>query len=223
MCGRFSLFTAPSDLAEWLGLPEVPDLPPRYNVAPNQPVAAVRAGPGGGRELVRLRWGLVPPWSADPGAGPLLINARAETAADKPAFRAALRARRCLLPASGFYEWVRGKAGKKQPIHFRLRDGRPFAFAALWERWQAPGGPAVESCAILTTVANELVRPVHDRMPVILDPAGYCPWLDPAVRDPAALAAWLRPFPAEAMTASPVNTWVNNPRNEGPAGLAPPP
>jgi putative SOS response-associated peptidase YedK len=221
MCGRFSLFTAPSDLAEWLGLPEVPDLPPRYNVAPTQPVAAVRAGPGGGREFVMLRWGLVPPWSADPGTGPLLINARAETAADKPSFRAALRARRCLVPADGFYEWVR-QAGKKQPIHFRLRDGRPFAFAALWELWSGPDGEVVESCAILTTGANELVRQAHDRMPVILGPDAFGPWLDPAVRDPAALAAWLRPYPADAMTACPVGSWVNNPRNEGPACLAPP-
>src|SRR5262245_4330455 len=190
MCGRYSLYSSAADLAEWLGLPEVPALEPRYNVAPTQPVAAVRAGPGGGRELVRLRWGLVTPWAADPGTGPLLINARSETAADKPAFRAALRARRCLVPADGFYEWVR-QAGKRQPIHFRLRDGRPFAFAGLWERWQAPGGPAVESCAILTTGANELVRQAHDRMPVILGPDAFGEWLDPAVRDPAALAAWL--------------------------------
>jgi putative SOS response-associated peptidase YedK len=221
MCGRFLLFTSGAALAEWLGLPEVPALEPRYNIAPTQPVAAVRAGPGGGRELVRLRWGLVPPWAADPGAGPPLINARAETAAAKPSFRSAFRQRRCLVPADGFYEWV-GRAGKRQPIHFRLRDGRPFAFAGLWERWQAPGGPAVESCAVLTTAANHLVRPVHDRMPVILEPTGYEAWLDPAVRDPAALAVWLRPFPAEAMTACPVGSWVSNPRNEGPACLAPP-
>jgi putative SOS response-associated peptidase YedK len=221
MCGRFSLFTSGTDLAEWLGLPEVPALEPRYNIAPTQPVAAVRAGPGGGRELVRLRWGLVPPWAADPGAGPPLINARSESVADKPSFRTAFRQRRCLVPADGFYEWAR-HAGKRQPIHFRLRDGRPFAFAALWERWQAPGAPAVESCAILTTAANELVRQAHDRMPAILDPTGCGEWLDPAARDPAALAAWLRPFPAEAVTACPVGSWVNNPRNEGPACLAPP-
>jgi putative SOS response-associated peptidase YedK len=218
MCGRFSLFSPAADLAEWLGLPEVPALEPRYNVAPTQPVAAVRAGPAAGRELVRLRWGLVLPWAPDVSIGNRLINARAETAADKPSFRAAFRQRRCLVPADGFYEWV-GRAGKKQPIHFRLRGGRPFAFAALWERWQAPGGPAVESCAILTTGANELV---HDRMPVILGPDAFGPWLDPAVRGPAALAAWLRPYPAEAMTACPVGSWVNNPRNEGPACLAPP-
>src|SRR5262249_21282791 len=114
------------------------------------------------------------------------------------------------------------KAGKKQPIHFRLREGRPFAFAGLWERWQAPGGPTVESCALLTTEANDLVRPVHDRMPVIMDPDAFGAWLDPAVRDPAALGLLLRPYPAEAMTACPVGSWVNNPRNEGPACLAPP-
>jgi putative SOS response-associated peptidase YedK len=220
MCGRFLLFTSGAALAEWLDLPEVPALQPRYNIAPTQPVAAVRAGPGGGRQFVTLRWGLVPPWSTDLAIGNRLINARAETAADKPSFRVAFRQRRCLVPANGFYEWV-GRAGKKQPIHFRLREGRPFAFAGLWERWQDPGGEVVESCAILTTEANELVRPVHDRMPVIMDPDAFEPWLDPAVRDPAALGLFLRPYPADAMTASPVGAWVNNPRNEGPACLAP--
>jgi putative SOS response-associated peptidase YedK len=125
------------------------------------------------------------------------------------------------VPANGFYEWV-GRAGKKLPIYFRLREGRPFAFAGLWERRQAPGGEVIESCAILTTEANELVRPVHDRMPVILGPDVFGAWLDPAVRNPAELAAWLRPYPAEAMTAGLVGSWVNNPRNEGPACLAPP-
>jgi putative SOS response-associated peptidase YedK len=220
MCGRFSLFSPAADLAEWLGLPEVPALEPRYNVAPTQPVAAVRAGPAGW-ELVRLRWGMVPSWATDLAIGNRLINARAETAADKPSFRAAFRQRRCLVPADGFYEWV-GRAGKKQPIYFRLREGRPFALAALWERWQAPGGEVVQSCAVLTTEANDLVRPVHERMPVILGPDAFGPWLDPAVRDPAALRAWLRPYPAEAMTAHLVGAWVSNPRNEGPACLAPP-
>src|SRR5262249_47900861 len=149
------------------------------------------------------------------------INARAETAATKPSFRAAFRQRRCLLPASGFYEWVR-QAGKRQPIHFRLRDGRPFALAGLWQLWRGPDGEVVETCAILTTQANGLILPVHDRMPVILGPDAFGPWLDPSVRDPAALAEWLRPFPAEAMTACPVGPWVNNPRNEGPDCLAPP-
>jgi putative SOS response-associated peptidase YedK len=221
MCGRFSLYTPVRDLAEWLGLPEVPSLEPRYNVAPTQPVAAVRAGPGGGREFVTLRWGLVPPWSTDRAIGNRHINARAETAADKPSFRSAFRQRRCLVPADGFYEW-RAAGGRKQPIHFRLKGGGPFAFAGLWERWQAPGGPAVESCAILTTAANDLVQQAHDRMPVILDPTGYEAWLDPSVCDPPALAAWLRPYPADAMTACPVGPWVNNPRSEGPACLAPP-
>jgi putative SOS response-associated peptidase YedK len=221
MCGRFLLFTSGADLAEWLGLSEVPDLPPRYNIAPTQPVVAVRAGPGDGRELVRLRWGLVPPWSTDLAIGNRLINARAETAADKPSFRAAFRQRRCLVSASGYYEW-QGRAGNKQPIHFRLREGRAFAFAGLWERWQDPVGEVVESCAILTTEANDLVRQAHDRMPVIMDPDAFGLWLDPAVRDPAALGLLLRPYPAEAMLACPVGSWVNNPRNEGLACLAPP-
>jgi putative SOS response-associated peptidase YedK len=163
MCGRFSLFTPAPDLAGLFDLAGFPELAPRYNIAPTQPVATVRAG-AAGRELVRLRWGLVAPWVKDAKVAP--INARAETAADKPMFRAALRKRRCLIPASGFYEWaVLAGEKRKQPYCFRPRDeGRPFAFAGLWECWHGPDGP-LESCAILTTAANELVRPVHDRHP----------------------------------------------------------
>jgi putative SOS response-associated peptidase YedK len=216
MCGRFTL-TAPGQvLADLFRLTEVPTLEPRYNIAPTQPVAAVRSAPGGaGRELVWLRWGLTSPWALAPGSGSGLINARAETAADKPAFRRSLRQRRCLVPADGFYEW-QALPGRKQPFHFRMCDGRPFAIAGLWEQWQGPDGKAVASCALLTTQANELVRPVHDRMPVILPPAAWDLWLDPRAQDPAALRPWLAPYFAEEMSACPVSTRVNNPRNEGP-------
>jgi putative SOS response-associated peptidase YedK len=218
MCGRYTLATPGAEVAGAFGLDAVPDLPPRYNIAPTQPVAAVRAG-AGGRELVLLRWGLVPSWAGDLSIGQRLLNARAETLTEKPAFRSAFARRRCLVPADGFYEWA-AAAGKKQPIHFRLRSGGVFALAGLWERWQPPGGAVVESCSIVTTEANELVRPVHERMPAILDPALFEAWLDPG-RDGKGLLDWLRPLPAEKMAAVPVSRYVSNARNEGPACLAP--
>ncbi len=222
MCGRFTLITPVPILAELFLFPEPPQVPPppRYNVAPTQAVAAVRAVSGpDDRELVWLRWGLVPPWADDPAIGNRLINGRAETAATKPAFRSAFRQRRCLIPADGFYEWQR-IGGKKQPYYFRRRDGRPFAFAGLWEHWQGPQGP-LESCTLLTTEANDLVRPVHERMPVILEPGAYERWLDPAVHEPELLQPLLHPLPGEAMTAYPVSPTVNNPRNESPRCIEP--
>ena len=216
MCGRFSLFSPAPVLAEAFDLAGLPELAPRYNIAPTQPVAAVRAGEAG-RELVRLRWGLVAPWAKDAKVAP--INARAETAADKPMFRHALRKRRCLVPASGFYEWLALAGGKrKQPYCFRPGDERPWAFAGLWERWLGPDGP-VESCCILTTGANELVRPVHDRMPVILPRQHWAEWLDPALQEAGGVVPLLRPYPADAMRAYPVGALVSNPRNDGPECL----
>jgi putative SOS response-associated peptidase YedK len=214
MCGRFLLLTSGKDVAERFDLEGPPELLPRYNIAPTQPVAAVRAGEAG-RELVRLRWGLVAPWAKDTKVAP--INARAETAADKPMFRSALRKRRCLVPASGFYEWV-ALAGekRKQPYCFRPKDERPWAFAGLWERWVGSDG-LVESCCILTTGANELVRPVHDRMPVILPHQDWSTWLDPLVQDATQLVPLLRPYAADAMRAYPVGLLVNSPRNNMPA------
>jgi putative SOS response-associated peptidase YedK len=220
MCGRFTLTVSGKDVADLFGLADVPDLTPRYNVAPTQLVAAVRAAADGQRSLGRLRWGLVPPWARDTKIAP--INAKAETAADKPTFRHAFRNRRCLIPADGFYEWQ--KAGRpKQPYLFKLRDGGPFAFAGVWERWQGPNGEAVESCAILTTSANELVRPVHERMPVILDPCLYGEWLDPGLTEPALFRDWLRPYPSDSMTAYPVSPFVSDARREGPECAGPVP
>ena len=217
MCGRFLLLSSGWEVAEAFDLTGFPELAPRYNIAPTQPVAAVRAGEAG-RELVRLRWGLVPAWARDTKQAP--INARAETAADKPTFRHALRKRRCLIPASGFYEWAAIAGEKrKQPYCFRPRNERSFAFAGLWERWEGPQGP-VESCAILTTEANQLVRPVHDRMPVILPGRHFGAWLDPQVQDAGELVQLLLPFPSDAMRAYPVGGLVNNPRNDVPECLA---
>jgi len=217
MCGRFTLRTNSVSLAEQFGC-ELPfDLPPRYNIAPTQPVATVRIGPEEARRHWQMvRWGLIPSWAKEASIGSRMINARAETVADKPAFRAALRRRRCLVPADGYYEWQ--KTGKsKQPYYIRLRDNLPFAMAGLWERWINPEtGEPVETCTIITTDANELTRPIHDRMPVILNVADYDLWLDPQLQNPDPLCRLLRPFDIQAMRADPVDTYVNNPRNDGP-------
>ncbi len=208
MCGRFFFLSSGPPIADLFQLAGVPDLAPRYNIAPTQPVAVVRVAEGA-RELVQLRWGLIPPWAKDAKVAP--INARSDTVADKPTFRHAFRKRRCLVPADGFYEWKATGGKHKQPYCFRLTDDRPFAFAGLWERWTAPDGP-VESCAILTTEANERVRPVHDRMPVMLDAADFGRWLEPVEQDAAALAGLLRPYPSERMRGYAVGPCVNSPR-----------
>jgi putative SOS response-associated peptidase YedK len=216
MCGRFALFDPGEALAEIFGLAEARLPGPRYNIAPSQPVAAVRLAPGGaGRELVMLRWGLVPPWGEDPAIGNRMINARAETVSEKPAFRAAFRSRRCLVPASGFYEW-KSLAGRKQPYYVRMRDGRPFAMGGLWERWQGASGPALETCLLITTGANDLLAPIHDRMPVIVPPDAYDLWLSGAPGNAGRLLALLRPAPPERMEAREVGARVNDPGNDSP-------
>jgi putative SOS response-associated peptidase YedK len=210
MCGRYFLLVSGKDLADLFQLFDVPDLAPCYNIAPTQPVAVVRIADQA-RELVRLRWGLIASWAKD--AKLAQINARSETAADKPTFRHAMKKRRCLIPGSGFYEWQALGKKQKQPYCFRMADDKPFAFAGLWERWHGPDGD-VESCCILTTEANELVSPVHDRMPVILDPQHFGTWIDRTVQEPAALAPMLRPFDPDRMRAYPVNPWVNDARHD---------
>ena len=222
MCGRYTLTTPAPKLAEHFHLDTVPNLTPRYNIAPTQSVAIVRAAAlAGGRELTLVRWGLVPSWAADPSIGQRMLNARAETVADKLAYRNAFRQRRCLVLADGFYEWQPIAARKKQPYHIRLKDGQPFAFAGFWERWTSPDGSSLESCTIVTTEANDLVRPIHDHMPVILPEEGYAPWLDPAMRDAHNLQTWLKPYLAEAMVAVPVGDAVGNARFDDPQCLAP--
>ncbi len=221
MCGRYTLTKPAPWLLEILGGEPAGELLPRYNIAPGQEVPIVRASPAGACELALARWGLVPPWAQDPSLGTRAINARSETAAQKPAFRAALRRRRCLLPADGFYEWAR-EGGRKRPYFISLRDGAPFAFAGLWEAWSAPGGSALESCAILTTEANERLRAIHPRMPVILPRQAHGLWLDSTAEDPERLLPLLRPWPAEETAARPVSLRVNDVRNDDPACLAPP-
>jgi putative SOS response-associated peptidase YedK len=218
MCGRYSLDVDPAAIAEHFELAEVPPLLPRWNVAPTQNVPTVILAPEG-RRLVSLRWGLVPSWAEDPSIGNRMINARAETVAEKPAFRTVLRKQRCLVVASGFFEWKAEGKGK-QPYHFRLRDARPFAFAGLFEHWER-AGQVIDSCTVITTEANDLVRPVHGRMPAILPPERYGEWLAPGEQDPARLRALLLPFDAERMTAYPVSRLVNSPSVDDPRCIEP--
>ena len=221
MCGRFTQRLSWRELHELMSLlGPAQNLRPRYNVAPAQSIAAVRAGPEG-RTLSMLRWGLIPAWAKEPNIGYKLINARSETAHEKPSFRAAFKARRCLIPADGFYEWARAPKGKpKQPWLFQMQGGGGFAFAGLWESWTVRDGLALtgslaelapgdtlETCTILTTQANETVAPVHPRMPVILPAEAYDPWLSGAETP-------LAPYPAHVMTAHPVSTLVNKPAND---------
>ncbi len=218
MCGRFTLHAPPEAVAGYFDIDAIPDLAPDYNIAPAQAVAAVRV-PERDRELVMLRWGLVPSWAKDLQTGYRMINARAETVAEKPAFRTAFRQRRCLIPADGFYEWRKTPDGK-QPWHIRMRDGGLFAFAGLWECWLGPDA-RIESCTIIVTHANETIRPVHDRMPVIIDPADFDRWLDPECRDAKAMQALLQPWPAAGMEAFPVSRHVNRAQHNDVRCIAP--
>ncbi len=221
MCGRFATTYTGTALAELFSLPFVPDIEPRYNIAPSQPVVAIRTDAATGqRERAHLKWGLIPAWAKDAAIGHRLINARAETLSEKPSFRNAFKRRRCLVPASGFYEWSKTADGK-QPVFIRMVREQPFAMAGLWENWQAPDGSAVQSCTLITTTAKDLLRPVHHRMPVIVPEHEFERWLDPRQQDAAALQTLLRPYAADAMKYFPVSTHVNNPRNEGPDCIAP--
>jgi putative SOS response-associated peptidase YedK len=209
MCGRYTLSTPAGRLAEEFQLDSTVEIPPSYNVAPTQQVAAVLEDEGG-RRLEMLRWGLVPSWADDPEIGARMINARSETAPEKPSFRRAFRGRRCLIPADGFYEWKRENGGK-QPYYFHMQDGRPFAFAGLWESWEKGDG-TLRTCAILTTRANSVLEGVHDRMPVILPHDAYDAWLDPDA-DREELGELMIPYPEDDLETYPVSRFVNSPRN----------
>jgi putative SOS response-associated peptidase YedK len=213
MCGRYAQRTDPKKLAKEFDVAEVAAVEPRYNIAPTQNILGVRTV-SDEREMTFFKWGLIPSWAKDTSMGARLINARSETVEEKPAFRQAFKQRRCIIPADGFYEWRR-EGGKKQPFFFRMRDERPFGFAGLWERWEGDAGQAVNSCTILTTAANEVLRPVHDRMPVILHPDDYELWLDVDARKHDLVKELLRPYAAEEMLGYPVGTSINNPQNQG--------
>ena len=207
MCGRYTLTVPVDRLAGEFDLDGgVGELSPNYNVAPTQSVATVLAE-NGGRRLEMLRWGLVPSLADDPEIGSRMINARAETAPEKPSFRSAFKRRRCLIPADGFYEWKREEGGK-QPFYFHMEDGRPFAFAGLWEEWH----DELRTCAILTTSPNEVAAKIHNRMPVILPREDYDAWLDPEA-EKEELVSLLRPYPGDDLETFPVSRFVNSPRN----------
>jgi putative SOS response-associated peptidase YedK len=220
MCGRIvrssplDAIRAEFDAVSAAGL----DARPRWNVCPGEDVLAV-VGAGGDRRLRMLRWGLVPGFAVDPAKGPRPINVRAETVLERPAFREALRRRRCLVVADGFYEWRRDGA-TKTPWFIRLRSGRPFGLAGLWEEWRGRTGAVLETCAILTCRPNPLVAALHDRMPVVVPPAKYGPWLDARLDDPRVLVPLLGPYPADAMEAWPVSRLVNTPGNDSEACVA---
>ena len=220
MCGRYTLKSRADVVADVFGVTVPPTIPERFNIAPSQQVLAIREQPGSRqRELVALQWGLVPFWADDPEIGIRTINARSETAATKPAFRASFRSRRCLIVADGFYEW-QARDGRKQPYYIRLESGQPFGIAGLWDRWEKQGEP-LETCTILTCDANEPMQAIHDRMPVVIPPESFELWLDPSVRDPDRLSRLLRPFHPDEMTAYPVSTLVNNVWNDSPKCVEP--
>jgi putative SOS response-associated peptidase YedK len=218
MCGRYELHSNPVAIALAFGLAWPPEIHPRYNIAPMQDVPIVRLNAAGERELMQIRWGLVPRWAKDPSIGARMINARAETVAAKPAFQTAFRRHRCLLPADGFYEWRTRGDGARQPLRVGMKDGSVFGLAGLYERWLSPEGETLDTCTIITTEANALLRPLHDRMPVIVPREAYEQWLDPTEPDPDAL---LDAFPADAMTYWPVSMRVNSVKNDDPACIEP--
>ena len=214
MCGRFTLTVDPAELQDSFNdFTFPPQFAPRFNIAPTQPVLAI---PNDGRNKADFFvWGLIPSWAKDPSIGNRLINARGETLAEKPSFRGGYKYKRCLVLADGFYEWMKQPGTKTKVPHFiHMKDRRPFAFAGLWDEWNGPDGSQIRSCTIVTTEPNELMAPIHNRMPVILPPDAYAQWLDTAPQTRETLQPLIRPYPAEEMAAYPVSTLVNSPKND---------
>ncbi len=219
MCGRYLILSSPEAFRRLFGYRAQPDFPPRYNVAPTQPVPIVRMAEGE-RQFALVRWGLIPPWVKDPRNFSLLINARAQSVNDKPAFRNAMRRRRCLFPADGFYEW-KDDAGRKRPFCIRPRDRAPIAFAGLWETWMGPNGEEMETAAIITTDASRDLAHLHSRMPVVIAPHAFDPWLDCARTDAMIATELLAPAPEGQFEAYEISAAINRAANEGPALIAP--
>jgi putative SOS response-associated peptidase YedK len=213
MCGRFTQTFSSSEIESAFNLANVSSLEPKYNIAPTQQVATILQTDRS-RTFKMLRWGLIPSWAKEPKMGAKLINARAETVAEKPSFRSAFQRRRCLILASGFYEWQQLE-DRKQPFYIQQKDSQPFAFAGLWSTWQPIDGETMNTCTIITTEANELMQPIHERMPVILESENYDLWLDPTVQKPEFLQTLLKPLETDLLKTYPVSTKVNNPRNDG--------
>ncbi|WP_426453495.1 SOS response-associated peptidase [Paenibacillus sp. S-38] len=214
MCGRFTITVTWEELLLRFMLdPRAGAYQPRYNVAPGQYIPAILGGGDAPNRLGELRWGLVPAWAHDDKSGARMINARSETAAEKPAFRSLLKRKRCLIPSDGFYEWKK-EGGRKQPVRFVLQDGAPYGMAALYDTWAAPDGGKLHTCTILTTAANPLVAEVHERMPVILEPEGERLWLDRSIQGESELLPLLKPYPAESMRYYPVDSKVGRVQHE---------
>ena len=226
MCGRYVLHGPHSRLRDYFDLRDCAAWEPRYNIAPQSDILVVRQRPEVGRVGQLVRWGLIPRWARAPGIGLKLNNARAETVAQKASFKTSFERHRCLIPANGFYEWQAVEQGgktRKQPWYVApAAEGQFFAMAGLLAAWKSPEGGDIVTTCVITTAANELMAPIHERMPVLLAPAQFDAWLDPAWRDVAALSQWLQPAPAHGMTARPVSSRVSNARNDGPDLLEPP-
>lgn len=228
MCGRFAQISPAHILRKIFQLmDDLPEIPPRYNIAPGQNIYVIRdivireeqqisEPPEIRRNLSRLKWGLIPFWAEDPKIGPHLVNARAETVSNKEAYRVPFKNRRCLVPADGFYEWETDPKGRKQPFFVRPKTKQPFALAGLWDRWKSSEGTVIDSCTILTTEANESLKLIHERMPAIIDPANFDLWLDPIINNPDQLTTLLQPYDSSKITVYPVSSFVNNSKNEGP-------
>ena len=215
MCGRYSLTSPVEAMAGLFLFDERPNLGVRFNIAPTQDVPVIQAGRGGNRELVMMRWGLVPSWAKEIGSSAPLINARSETVTEKPSFRSAYAKRRCLIPADGFYEWKKGKGKEpKQPFRIAFPDDATFAFAGIWERWQDAQGNFVKSCAIMTMKSSDQIADIHHRMPVILKPTNEASWIDSSTEDAGTLQQLLQPYDQTEMDAYEVATLVNSPRND---------
>lgn len=213
MCGRYSLTLPPEAIRQAFAFPEQPNFPPRYNIAPTQPIPVIRLDHGE-RHFTLMRWGLLPSWLKDPSGFPTLINARAESVAEKAAFRNAYRRRRCLIPADGFYEWQKRGKGPKQPYFIHRPGGGPFAFAGLWETWLEPGGGEIDTATIVTTAANDTLRPLHDRMPAVVMPEDYDRWMAYDADRTDQVADILAPAPDEFFAAYPISTRVNAVAND---------
>ena len=218
MCGRYSIISDPRTIRALFGYVEMPNFPPRYNVAPTQPVPIVRMTEGA-RHFALVRWGLIPSWVKDPKTFSLLINARGESVIEKPAFRAAMRRRRCLIPADGFYEWKKD-GERKRPYYVHLKSGAPMALAGLWETWTGPNGEELETATIVTTAASRSIAHIHDRMPVILPPEAFDLWLDANV-DAKIAAALIAPARDALLEAYEISTAVNRVANDSPQLIAP--
>lgn len=210
MCGRFALTLSPDNISKYFHVEDVPEGINQYNIAPGQLIKAIIQMPSDRRKITSMKWGLIPSWTKDPSKGVKTINARAETVGTKPSFRSAIKFRRCIIPASGFYEWEKVEKGKV-PYYIHLKSNEPIGFAGLWDKWKRNNGSVIETCTILTTSANNLLKPIHDRMPVIIHPNEYELWLDREMNETDKLKSIFQPYPSEMLSLYKVSNPVNKP------------